>query len=204
MIGICMKCGSWDWDKEVEGNTVRCPKCGHTWEKRTLPLFILTGCSGVGKTTTAQCIQQKKVDFVVLDADIFYGRMELNSEEGYWKRVELVEQLTMNIMQSGRPVLWTMAGNLDLLPKVYCRRFFLEVKCLALTCEEELLRKRMNEGRGITDEGWIQSSVDYNEYFRTHDHHGDTYFETFDISGKAPAEVADYVIEWVEKNYLEA
>ena len=71
MIGICIKCGSWDWDKEVDGNKVRCPKCGHTWEKRTMPLFILTGCSGVGKTTTAQCIQQKKVDFVVLDADIF-------------------------------------------------------------------------------------------------------------------------------------
>lgn len=199
MIGICIKCGNWDWDKEVNGNEVRCPKCGHTWEKQTLPLFILTGCSGVGKTTTAQCIQQKKVDFVVLDADIFYGRMELDSEDGYWKRVELMEQLSMNIIQSGRPVLWTMAGNIDLLHKVYCRRFFSDVKCLALTCEEKLLRKRMKEGRGITDEGWIQSSVDYNEYFRTHDHHGDTYFETFDISGKPVNEVADYVISWMKE-----
>ena len=126
--------------------------------------------------------------------------MELDSEDGYWKRVELMEQLSMNIIQSGRPVLWTMAGNLDLLHKVYCRRFFPDVKCLALTCEEELLRKRMKEGRGITDENWIQSSVDYNEYFRTHDYHGDTYFEAFDISGKAVEEVADYVIKWVEKN----
>ena len=198
MIGQCIKCGNHNWDKEVDGNKVHCPKCGHTWEKRTLPLFILTGCSGVGKTTTAQCIQQKKVDFVVLDADIFYGRMELHSEEDYWERVELMEQLSMNIMQSGRPVLWTMAGNLDLLHKGYCRRFFSDVKCLALTCEEELLRKRMKEGRCITDEGWIQSSVDYNEYFRTHDQLGDTYFDSFDISGKAVEEVADYVIEWVK------
>jgi hypothetical protein len=42
--------------------------------------------------------------------------------------------------------------------------------------------------------------VDYNEYFRTHDHHGDTVFETFDISGKAVEEVADYVIAWVKGN----
>lgn len=200
MIGQCIRCGNHNWDKEVEGNTVRCPKCGHAWEKVTLPLFILTGCSGVGKTTTAQWIQQKKVDFVVLDADIFCGRMDLHAEDGYWKRMELIEQLSMNIMQSGRPVLWTMAGNLDLLNKVYCRRFFSEVKCLALTCEEELLRKRMREGRGITDENWIQSSIDYNAYFRTHDHLGDTLFETFDISGKAVEEVADYVTKWVEKN----
>ena len=132
--------------------------------------------------------------------DIFCGYMKSETNEDFEKRLNLIEQLSMNIMQSGRPVLWTTAGNLDLLPKVYCRRFFSDVKCLALTCEEELLRKRMKEGRRITDEGWIQSSVDYNEYFRTHDHHGDTYFETFDISGKAVEDVADYVIEWVSKN----
>ena len=73
------------------------------------------------------------------------------------------------------------------------------MKCLALTCEEELLRKRMKEGRGITDEGWIQSSVDYNEYFRTHDQLGDTLFETYDISGKDVEDVADYVIGWVKE-----
>ena len=200
MIGQCIKCGNYNWDKEVDGNMVCCPACGHTWEKVTLPLFILTGCSGVGKTTTAQCIQQKKVDFVVLDADIFYARLNPQTEEEHFKWVDLIEQLSMNIIQAGHPVLWTMAGNLDKLNRVYCSRFFTEVKCLALTCEEKVLRKRMREGRGITDENWIQGSVDYNEYFRTHDRHGNTMFGTFDISGKDVEEVADYVIAWVKKN----
>lgn len=201
MIGQCIKCGNHNWDKEIDGNTARCPKCGHTWEMVSLPLFILTGCSGVGKTTTAQMIQQKKVDFVVLDADIFYSRLQPQTEEDYYGMLELIGQISANMMQSGRTVLWTMAGNLDKLPWLYWRRFIPEVKCLALTCEEELLRKRMKEGRGIADENWIQSSVDYNEYFRTHDRHGDTVFETFDISGKDVEEVADYVIDWVKKNY---
>ena len=65
MIGQCIKCGSYNWDKEINGNMVKCPKCGHTWEMESLPLFILTGCSGVGKTTTAQMIQQKKVKYYV-------------------------------------------------------------------------------------------------------------------------------------------
>ena len=200
MIGICMKCGNYEWDKIVDGSSVTCPKCGHTWQKISLPLFILTGCSGVGKTTTAQMIQQKKVDFVVLDADIFCGYMKSETNEDFESRLNLIEQLSMNIMQSGRPVLWTMAGNLDKLHHQYCRRFFPDIKVLALTCEEELLRKRMKEGRGITDENWIQGSVDYNGYFRTHDRHGDTVFETFDISGKAVEEVAEYVIDWVKGN----
>ena len=143
-------------------------------------------------------IQQKKVDFVVLDADIFYCRLNPQTEEDHKDWLELIEQISMNIMQSGRPVLWTMAGNLDKVHQVYCRRFFPDIKVLALTCSEELLRKRMKEGRGITDENWIQGSVEYNEYFRTHDRHGDTVFETFDISGKGVEEVAEYVIEWVK------
>lgn len=199
MIGQCIKCGNYGWDKEVAGNTVRCPKCGHTWEMISLPLFILTGCSGVGKTATAQMMQQKKVDFIVLDADIFHGYLRLQTEEENRKRLDLIEQLSMNIMQSGHPALWTMAGNLDKISQVYCRRFFPEVKCLALNCDNDLLRKRMREGRGITDENWIKSSVDYNEYFKTHDRHGDTVFETLDISGKTVEEVADYVIAWVER-----
>lgn len=198
MIGICSKCGNHDWDKEVEGDRIRCPKCGHTWEFVSLPLLILTGCSGVGKTTTAMEIMRRKPEFVVLDADIFYGVMSLETEEDHKKWVESIGNLSKNIMQSGHPVLWTMAGNLDKLSETYSSRFFSEIRCLALVCEEELLRARMREGRGITDEGWIQGSVEYNQYFKTHDTLGDTKFDVLDISGRSVSEVADTVISWVE------
>ncbi len=199
MIGQCQKCGNHNWDKEIKDGKVYCPKCGHSWEFISLPLLILTGCSGVGKTTTAMEILQRKVDFVVLDADVFYGYMSLNTDEEYQKQVEAVEQFARNIMQSGKPVLWVLTGNLDKLHHAYNRRFFSDVRCLALVCDEDLLRKRMTEGRGITNEEWIESSVDYNEYFRTHEKIGDTAFDTFDISGKDVPEVADYVIEWVRR-----
>ena len=58
----------------------------------------------------------------------------------------------------------------------------------------------MEEGRGITDENWINGSRDYNRYFMEHDSLGETKFETFDITGKEPGEVADYVMEWMKKN----
>ena len=66
---------------------------------------------------------------------------------------------------------------------------------------EKQTRTRMREGRGIADENWILSSVDYNEYFKSHHSLGDTEFETFDISGKSVSEVADFVVEWVGQQY---
>lgn len=197
MIGICPKCGNDEWDKHVDGATVACPKCGHSWNLRKLPLMILTGCSGVGKTTTAQAIMQRAVDFVVLDADMFYGVMSIETEDDERDRVEQMMSLSKNIHQSGQPVLWTMAGNLDKLGNAYNRQFFSEIACLALVCEETALRRRMTEGRGITDPAWIESSVDYNRYFMTHDALGDTRFDRLDITGRQPDEVASLVIEWV-------
>ena len=199
MIEICSNCGNHAWDKEIVGNKLRCPKCGAEWEFISMPLFILTGCSGVGQTTTAIEIMRKKVDFVVLDADIFSGYVDWNSEESCSAWVEMIVNISKDIMQSGKPVLWTMAGCLDRLPETYNCRYFSEIKCLALVCEDEALKKRMQEGRGITDENWLKSSSDYNRYFMEHDSLGDTRFETVDITGKEPQEVAEYVIQWVNK-----
>ena len=79
------------------------------------------------------------------------------------------------------------------------KRFFSEIKVLALTTEPEVLKKRMAEGRGIDDETRIQSSIDYNNYFRTHNYLGDTEFDTLDCTNATPKEVAMKVLEWLKK-----
>ena len=135
----------------------------------------------------------------LLDKDMFYCIMPHETEKDYYDQVEQLGSLSKNLMQTGKPVLWTMAGNLDKLPQTYNSRFFREIRCLALVCDSKLLRNRMREDRGIQDENWIQSSIDYNEYFKTHNTLGETAFETFDISGKTVAETADYVVEWVSE-----
>lgn len=201
MIGTCPQCGNYNRDKTVTETEVACPKCGHTWQYKRLPLFILTGCSGVGKTTTGQALLQRQTDFIVLDADLFYNLMPHESDEDYLKQVEQIESLSRNLMQSGKPTLWTMAGCLDKLHQTYNCRFFSGIYCLALTCEENALRKRMTEGRGITDEEWLRSSADYNRYLQTHDTLGETKFDTFDITDKSVSEVAEYVEAWVKQHF---
>ncbi len=197
MIGICQTCGNHGWDKEVTEGKITCPKCGESWSFQRLPLFILTGCSGIGKTTTGQALQKMCDEVVVLDADMFFNLMPHETEEDYYAQVEQVGSLSKNIAQAKRPVLWTMAGNLDKVNHTYNRRFFSEVYTLALVASEEEVRRRMHEGRGITDSNWIQGSVDYNNYFMTHKAVGDMPYETLSTEGKSVEEVAEQVKNWV-------
>ncbi|MGN0143195.1 MAG: AAA family ATPase [Roseburia sp.] len=197
MIATCSICGNHNWDKEVTGNQITCPKCGASWEFQKLPLFILTGCSGIGKTTTAQLLQREHNRFVILDADMFYNIMPHETDSDYYDQVEQIESLAKNISQSGYPVLWTMAGNIDKINQTYHRRFFEKVYVLALVASEADIRERMTNGRNITDAGWIQSSVDYNHYFMTHDIIGDMPYETLNTTGKSVEGVAAGVKDWL-------
>ncbi len=198
MIAICPNCRSHEWNKLVKGSHIFCPECGAEWQFKKEVLYVITGCSGVGKTTTAQELQKLTTDYVVLDADLFYNIMPHESEEDYFDQIEQIYSLSNDISQCGKPVVWTMAGNIDKLLQVYHAQFFSEIRVLALTCGESALRKRMTEGRGIMDEGWIQGSVAYNEYFRTHEKIGEVSFFTLDIDNKSPMEAAQSVLQWLD------
>ncbi len=66
---------------------------------------------------------ERQQDFVVLDGDILFTA----NEGEYMDWVERIEGLARDIMQSGKPVVWTMAGNLDKLKKAWNQRFFPEI-----------------------------------------------------------------------------
>lgn len=197
MLGICSSCGNHEWDKEVEGNKIRCPKCGNEWTFEKLPIYFLTGCSGIGKTTTAVELQKLTDEYVILDVDWLRNIAWPQNDEEENDLIEQLYCLSKNITQSKRAVVWTMAGGIDRLEHTYGKRFFSEIKVLALTADPEVLRKRMTEGRGIDDEGWIQGSIDYNNYFRTHDSLGDTKFDTLDCTEGTPEEIAKKVLNWL-------
>ena len=147
MLEICSKCGNHEWDKDVDGNTIKCPKCGYEWKFEKLPIYFLTGCSGVGKTTTAIELQKLTDEYVILDVDWLRNVAWPQNDEEENNLIEQIFYLTKDISQSKKAVLWTMAGGLDRLSHAYGKRFFSEIKVLALIAEPETLRKRMTEGR---------------------------------------------------------
>lgn len=201
MMSICPKCNRYEWDKEVTGDKkqiVRCPHCGCEWHNTGLPLFIITGCSGVGKTTVAMELLHRNKEFIVLDADYFQF-MPSETNEDWASHIERMQDISVDIMQNGRPVVWTQAGCIDRLYDTYNSRFFSDIKCLALTCEVNELRKRMMEGRNITSHEWLDSSAQYNNYFMTHDSIGDVIYDKLDITNMNVEKIADYVVNWVNR-----
>lgn len=203
MIGICPKCGNYEWNKQVteDKQYLLCPQCGHQWKFKAMPLFILTGCSGVGKTTTAQELIRRDTDFIVLDADFLFNIMPHNTDEDYKNWVEQILSLSKNVMQGGKPLLRTIAGALDYFDNTYNRRFFTEIHYLALVCNSEDLEKRMREGRHIADSNWINSSIDYNRWFIEKGIVSNKRIDTYDITSKSVSEVADYVTQWIESRH---
>lgn len=124
--------------------------------------------------------------------------MPHNTDEDYKNWVEQILSLSKNVMQGGKPLLWTIAGALDYFDNTYNRRFFTEIHYLALVCNSEDLEKRMREGRHITDSNWINSSIDYNHWFIEKGTVSNQKIDTYDITGKSVSEVADYVTQWIE------
>ncbi|MBE6885109.1 MAG: hypothetical protein E7487_10955 [Ruminococcaceae bacterium] len=200
MVAQCPACENTEWDKEISGNMIICPHCGHRWTFIKKPLFILSGCSGIGKTTTAKELQKLTSDFVVLDSDLFYNIMPHDTEVDYYAQIEQIQRLSKDIMQCGKPIVWTMAGNLDKLSLTYHSRFFSAIHVLVLVCSEDTLRLRMTAGRKITDENWIRGSLEYNTFFKTHQQIGDTKFETRNTDGKAADEIAKTVLQWLQEH----
>ena len=190
MISICPRCGSYQWNKTATATHITCPECKHIWPYRQGKLFLLSGCSGVGKTTTLLRLSGMTKDFTVLDADMFYDPDALS-------KLEQIGRLSVTLTQQGQHILWANAGGLDRIKDTYHRQFISEIKCLALTCAPDELRRRMVEGRGITDEGWLRGSMDYNEYFRTHDALADVRFDKLDITHLTPDEAAQHVHAWM-------
>lgn len=197
MIEVCLHCGNGTWDKSIEKQTIICPICGSKWNFLKLPLFFITGASGVGKTTAARILQRKTQDFIVLDADMFYNIMPHNTEEDALNQIEQILYFSRNAMQCGKSLVWTMAGNIDKLSAASGGRYFSEIACLALVCSDEQLQSRMTDGRGIKDAGWIHSSLDYNKYFLEHNKIGNTHYDLLKVDEKTPEETATEIEHWL-------
>lgn len=199
MMDICPQCGNYDWDKTVDGDRIICPKCGHSWKFLKLPLFVVTGASGVGKTTTLQALQTMTRDFLCMDSDLFYNLMPHETEEDALAQLEQLMAFSRDMMQCGNPTVWAMAGGIERLTRPYGARFFSGIFVLALVCPEQELRRRMTEGRKITDPDWVQSSVDFNRYFMEHDQLDGMNYDLLDLGGMTVKKAAGAVEGWLKE-----
>src|SRR5262249_31337025 len=137
-----------------------------------LPLLIISGASGTGKSTLCHSLLGKMDDVVLLDSDILWRPEFANPENGFHEFFELWLRVCKNISQSGRPVVLFGAGvgvshNLESCIEM---RYFSSLNYLALTCDSEVLAERLRKRpawRESSNTGYIEEHTRFNDWFKT-------------------------------------
>lgn len=169
MFNVCPSCGEYHADKIIvpEGTYAVCPNCNYHHKFVRLPLFVLTGASGVGKTSTCLALAAKAKDFVVMESDILW-RDEFNQPATDYRNYrETWLRVCKNISQAGKPVILCGAGIPAQFETCIERRYFSNIHYLALICEDEILVSRLRSRpawRGSFKDEYITEQVAFNRW----------------------------------------
>jgi len=183
-----------------------CPECGYQHPFLYLPLLVVSGASGAGKSTVCNHLTGRYQESVLLDSDILW-RSEFNQPgDNYREYIETWLRLCKNISQSGRPVVLfgAGAGVPENLEGCIERRYFSSIKYLALVCSDEILSERLRQRpawRGTRDSKYIEDHQRFNQWFINYNTIGTqppiTIVET---SQKSLDETVKEVEGWLRKN----
>ena len=206
MFNICPQCGEDRADKtiEPEGPHAVCPNCNYRHKFVRLPLFVLTGASGVGKTATCIALAARVNDFVPIESDILLLSFvdQLNRPAtNYREYREVWLRVCKNISQAGKPVLLCGVGLPTQFEQCVERRYFSEIFYLALVCDDELiashLRNRAPWPGGAPADERIRQEVPFNRWLKANARTTKPPMSLLDTTDLAVDRVAEEVRRWV-------
>ena len=181
MFNVCPHCGLYTETKEIHRRAgalslAVCPHCGHEHPFRQLPLFVLTGASGAGKTAVGLELVDARLraepwvpDCVYLEQDILWRDEFADPESDYRAFRNLWLRMAKNLGQGGRPVVLGGSAVPEQLEACPERRYFAAIHCLALICDDELLRERLvarPEWRHSGSAAFLDRMIAFNRWFR--------------------------------------
>ncbi len=172
MLNTCSNCGAFRVDKIIDlaGPFAICPECGTQYPFRWLPLLIVSGASGVGKSSVCRALLRRSNKAVLMDSDILW-RPEFDKPEGkYRDYFEMWLRVCKNISQAGRPVVLfgAGAGVPENIEPCLERRYFQKVHYLALTCEPEVHRQRFYQRANWQKDkspDYLERHIRFNQWF---------------------------------------
>lgn len=164
---------------------------------KKLPLYIVTGASGVGKTTLCEELFRRETEYIVMESDLLWEERYNTPENNYAPYRSLWMRVCANISQIGKPVVLcgcALPEQFEFRPE---RELFSEIRYLAVVCKEECLLKRMREGRGIQEESWIESSLAFNRWLQEHAEETNPPINLLDTTCLTPKEAAERAEKWI-------
>lgn len=202
MLNTCPHCGAYRVDKSIDpaGPSAICPDCGHAEPFRQLPLLLIGGPSGAGKTAVLRALIGRIDEAVLLESDILWRSPFNTPDDNYRDFFETWLRMAKNVGQSGRPVVlfgagFVVPGNIE--PCVE-RRYFSTVSYLALVADETTLTDRLKARpawRESGGDGFVESQLAFNRWLRSYD--DDPPITRLDTSDTSVAETIAAVAVWI-------
>lgn len=202
MFNVCQKCGEYRPDKEIDlgGPYAVCPNCGHAHKFNQLPLFIITGASGVGKSSVCMELVNILTDAIVLEGDILWRNEFNNPDNDYREYREMWLRVCKNISQSGRPVVLCGSAIPDQFENCIERRYFSEFHYLALVCDNDILSSRLKarpNWRESGSEEFIKGHIQFNNWFKENGDKITPRIDVLDTSSDSVSITAEKIKAWV-------
>jgi len=201
---VCVGCGIYRADKMIDpaGPDAICPECGYRHRFVQVPLLVVSGASGSGKTTVCRQLMGVVTQAVLLDGDILWRPEFDDPASRYRDFFETWLRVCKNIAQSGRPVVMFGAGFgvPDNIEPCVERRYFSTTHYLALTCADSVLVDRLRRRpswRGSTAAGFIETQLQFNAWFQRYD--ATPRIDVLDTSNVSLQTTADQVASWIAK-----
>ncbi len=151
MFNVCSHCGQYSDIKEVltqdaSVSAATCKLCGYSHAFLALPLFVVTGASGAGKTTVAlRMAEQSRGRFIVLDQDILWTDAFNAPEDNYVLFRNMWLRVIKNINQAGLPVILFGSSIPEQWESCAERRYFSILHHCALVCDDQILEARLRK-----------------------------------------------------------
>lgn len=164
-----------------------------------LPLFIVSGASGIGKSAASELLFQKEKDYIVLESDLLWHNVYNTPDDNYREYRRVWTRVAANVAQIGKPVVLCGSADPEQFEHLPERELFTKIHYLAVVCDDEILEKRMREGRRITDENWIKSSSSFNEWLKENADKTAPQITLLDNSALSPEETAEKIDRWIRE-----
>jgi hypothetical protein len=182
---------------ERAGPVLRCPGCGAEQPASVLPLFVVTGASGTGKTTVAEPLRRLLPDCEIFETDAILQVAALGQDAFRSTWLRLAHAIALN----GRATVLCgslLPSQLDALP---ARKLIGPIRFCTLDCPDAVIAERLRSRpswRGASEESVIAEHQRFAAWLRVHIQ------PCYDTSLLAPAAVARHIANWISQNLAAA
>jgi broad-specificity NMP kinase len=170
-------------------NLLRCPRCGDARPLPPLPLFVITGASGTGKSAIAAGLRRRLPHCEVFETDLILQVAELGWDK--WRDTWLL--LAHGIALNGRATVLCGSLQPEQLEGLPARHLVGETHFCNLDCRDDVLAERLRARPAWR--GWNEQRIAEHQRFAASLR--SRIDPTFDTSARSVEEVADQVARWI-------